>query len=173
MIGVPRVEDLPNLSVYEYTNLPACQGLYIVVNENKYIYIGKAQNSMRNRWYAHHRLEELLSLETARIHFLETDLTLGGLIDLEAQAVLTYKPVLNFINKKPLDKINLQLLKDKAKRFRSMIELENDLSRRISSNEQGEALTWGYLGQFINEQDEIKISSIKEEFAFTISQEVD
>lgn len=163
---VPDVKTLPSLSVYQYTNLPSSQGLYIVVNGDKYVYIGKAQNSMKNRWYAHHRLEELLSIETARIHFLKTRLTLGQLIDLEDQVINQYKPELNFINKKPLDKSNLESLKFRAKKFRLMIALENKLIHETKLAKKDVNPDLVSMGKFLIQQTKVEIEEIRSEFGF-------
>jgi hypothetical protein len=170
IVKIPDVNNLPNLSVYEYTDLPAAQGLYFVLDGNKYVYIGKSQNSMKNRWYAHHRLEELLSVETSRIYFLLTDLTTGQLIDLEDKAIQKYKPELNFINKKPLDKTNLERLKFRAKKFRQVIRLQKHQTYLKNREFSSDLIDFNNFFLKSNQED---IDEIQSEFGFTMFQEVE
>ena len=85
---------LPFLPFEQKRNLPNCAAIYFVLQEKKILYIGRSTNLMQ-RWSGHHKLKEILSLETnLRIAWLECS-EIGLLSEIEAALIKHLKPSLN------------------------------------------------------------------------------
>jgi hypothetical protein len=88
------VTGLPCLSIEERNNLPQCPAVYLVLECESVIYIGRAKNLLQ-RWRGHHRLYELQQLSSSiRIAWLQcSDATLLSAI--ESALITQWKPRLN------------------------------------------------------------------------------
>ena len=116
-VDVERLDPfaLPSVSFDERDNLPGVSGIYFVVSQAKTIlYIGKAI-SIRKRWTAHHRFEELKPYKDVRIAWFtypaQND---EQLLELEKDCICHFRPLLNlagnsFDEDKPTEKITLYL----------------------------------------------------------------
>lgn len=56
--------SLPYVSLSEKHLLPKAGGIYFVISGSLILYIGKAGNSLRERWVKHHRYQEFLAVST-------------------------------------------------------------------------------------------------------------
>ena len=169
-LDTPDVLALPNVSVYEYTELPNQQGLYFVMDRNRHVYIGKSQNSMSSRWVAHHRLEEVLSLEKARIYFLVTNLSTDQLSSFEANAIKNLHPELNFTKPPDGNSTNLEALKLRAKKFR---ELQFYTRYQLFIESIEPSPTPKEIHNLIVTDNKRCLAEIQKEFKFTVSQQAE
>lgn len=83
---------LPYYSTDELDLLPQEPGVYFVMMSGSVIYIGKSQNIMQ-RWSAHHRLEQILGMGDADVHYWLIDLEDTGWV--EAEMIDKFCPELN------------------------------------------------------------------------------
>lgn len=88
-------DTLPNLPLEQKNEFPLLRGIYFVFKENALLYIGKADQSFRQRWKHHHRLEQLTEIKGTRVFFLALDCRPSKLEQLEKRAIKKFSPQLN------------------------------------------------------------------------------
>src|ERR1044071_961698 len=85
---------LPSLPLDQRQDLPNVSAIYFVLDPcYALLYIGRAA-SLRQRWYQHHRLAQLLDLPSVRIAWLQVA-DRAQLDALEHDCIAKFKPSLN------------------------------------------------------------------------------
>lgn len=85
--------DLPAIPLAERAALPDTPAVYFVMAGDTVLYIGQSVN-VRQRWGAHHRLQQLNEYGACRIAWMAVD-DAGLLDDLERACIAHFEPVLN------------------------------------------------------------------------------
>lgn len=92
--SMDKIVGLPSVGIGDKHLLPACPGIYFVVNGEQVVYVGKAK-SILSRWKNHHRERQIDGeYPNARIYWERLDSD-QGLLEAEAQYIEDLKPELN------------------------------------------------------------------------------
>jgi len=91
----PDLSTLPNMKLECRGDFPTSRGLYFVCQGSTLLYVGKAEQSFRQRWKSHHRVEQLKDLSDITICFLEVNSPVSDFEKLEKMAIAKFKPSLN------------------------------------------------------------------------------
>lgn len=84
---------LPSLPLDEHRGLPNTAAIYFVLAGDTVLYIGQS-SSLRQRWLAHHRLQQLNEYGACRIAWMTVE-DAGLLDELERACIAHFEPVLN------------------------------------------------------------------------------
>jgi predicted GIY-YIG superfamily endonuclease len=89
-----ELSKLPSLPLASRKDLPGCPAIYFVLDGDRILYIGKA-NNLWQRWTTHHRFKQLSTMDISlSIAWLECEDT-STLNTLEKQLIAALHPELN------------------------------------------------------------------------------
>ncbi|MEL6162746.1 MAG: GIY-YIG nuclease family protein [Cyanobacteria bacterium J06628_3] len=93
-----NLDKLPHILVKNRDKLPNHTAVYIVVADEKVLYVGKAKD-LNQRWMQHHRYQQLNKFIDSKIYWINTEI--DAIESLEKTLIRELKPILN--NTKVLD----------------------------------------------------------------------
>jgi hypothetical protein len=93
MSGIPNLASLPSVPLADRKALPASAAIYFVLSGDTVLYIGQTW-SLRQRWAAHHRLDQINEYGACRIAWIQVD-DIVLLDDIERACIEHFSPVLN------------------------------------------------------------------------------
>jgi hypothetical protein len=93
--SIPDPSRLPSLPFSERLDLPMGPGVYLCLgSDGGVLYVGTSQ-SLRKRWFTHHKHKEITAAGTDRIAWLMADED-GNRLRLEAELIAHFNPPLNY-----------------------------------------------------------------------------
>lgn len=90
-----ELSALPSVTLDQRRDLPACQGIYFVMDGARVLYVGKAGN-IGSRWRNHHRLYALRQLPGISIAWLQFDGDEQLLTQIEDACIVYFDPPMNW-----------------------------------------------------------------------------
>jgi hypothetical protein len=99
-LEISKIDDIQKLDfvgIDDRKDLPEEAGIYFVINDLDFIYLGITTKSLRQRWAAHHRFQQIKKIAPASLIFycLSNGIESDDLLRLEKQLIQRLTPRLN------------------------------------------------------------------------------